>query len=57
VDGAGRYDGADQALHQSLRDGFRALVARFPERMVQLDASRSPEAVLSQALQAIKERC
>ncbi len=55
--GVGRYDGAERALHQQLRQGFQALCGRFPQRVVLIDASQSPDLVLKQALTAIKERC
>lgn len=51
-----RYDGGSLNLHQKLRDAYLELAKRFPQRIVVLDASQTPEAVLASALKIIEER-
>ncbi len=46
----GRFEAEALAFHQRIREGFLARAARWPERFRVLDASRSPEAVATQAL-------
>ena len=51
-----RYDEAGLDTHRSLREGFLHYSKKFPERFVVLDASKTPEDVLNQALSALNER-
>jgi dTMP kinase len=55
-DGASRYDNAKLASHRKIREGFRALASRFPERIVNLDASREPQVIAAQGIQIVKDR-
>ncbi|WP_298068116.1 dTMP kinase [uncultured Mailhella sp.] len=49
----GRFESEALAFHQRIRQGFLERAARWPERFCILDARRSPEAVLCEALAAI----
>ncbi len=51
-----RFDAANLAFHRQLRDGFLRLAKEFPNRIVVLDASQDPAAVLAQALNTLKEK-
>ena len=51
-----RYDEAKDETHQKLRDGFLFYARKFPERFCILDASKSPEDVLKQAIAFLVER-
>lgn len=44
-----RLDLESLAFHRKVREGFRQVAARFPERIVVLDAAQSPEAVEADA--------
>jgi dTMP kinase len=56
-DGAGRYDAAHLELHRALHAGFRALAQKWPERIKVLDARKSPDELLADALRCIRENC
>lgn len=49
----GRFEAEALAFHQRIRDGFLARAGRWPERFRVLDATRSPEDLLMEALQAL----
>lgn len=51
-----RYDGGSEALHQQLRESFHKIAARFPQRIVVIDASASADQVFQQAWQAIQQK-
>jgi dTMP kinase len=51
-----RFDEAKDDTHQMLRDGFLHYASKFSERFCILDASQSPEKVMSDALQVLSER-
>ena len=51
-----RYDEASYQFHQTLRSGFLRLKKTFPDRIVVLDASQAPEAVLDDAVRHINNR-
>lgn len=51
-----RYDKANLEVHQKLRDGFLHYAAKFPNRFIVVDASKTPEEVLNSAISALKER-
>lgn len=51
-----RYDGGARSMHETLRSAYRDLAARFPERIVLLDASKTPEQVLDDAWSQLKQR-
>lgn len=53
--GEDRFEKKGLTFHQNVRDAFRAIALREPERCVVLDASQSPEAVLAQALAAVEK--
>lgn len=53
--GVGRYDNGSTALHHTLREGYRVLAKKFPQRIKQLDASQSQEAVAHHAIRLLKE--
>ena len=46
-----RLDLESVAFHERVREGYRLLANRFPERIVTIDADRPREAVLRQAIQ------
>ncbi len=51
-----RFESLPLAFHQTLRDGFLSLAARFPERFITLDASQSQDAVHQAMIDALSER-
>lgn len=55
-DGVVRYDDAHKSVHQRMRDCFLRLAEEFPGRVVVLDASAKPEAVLHSALDVLRNR-
>jgi dTMP kinase len=55
-DGVVRYDDAHESVHQRMRECFLRLAEEFPRRVVVLDASGEPEAVLHSAWEVLRER-
>ena len=51
-----RFDQADVSYHEKLRQGFLSLAKRFPDRIVVLDASQSPDEVVEQAWRQLQAR-
>jgi dTMP kinase len=51
-----RFESRDLAFHLALRNGFRALAAKEPERCALIDASRDLEAVFTAILGALESR-
>ena len=51
-----RYDHAQLAVHERLRDAYLQLASRFPARIIRLDASRPPAALLEEALSLVAQR-
>ena len=51
-----RYEHMDIAFHKRVRQAFLHIAKREPDRCVVIDASKSKQQVLSQALKAVKER-
>lgn len=49
----GRFEAEELAFHQRIRKGFLERAARWPERFRVLDALRSPEDLLADALKAL----
>ena len=47
----GRFEAEALAFHQRIREGFLLRAARWPERFCVLDAARTPDAVVAQALE------
>ncbi|MFT3726789.1 MAG: dTMP kinase [Terricaulis sp.] len=54
--GEDRFERKGAGFHARVRDEFRAIAAREPQRCVVVDAAQSPESVLAAALAAIKAR-
>jgi dTMP kinase len=54
--GADRYEAMDQAFHQRLRAGYRAIAEAAPERCVLIDAGGSADAVADAILDAVRQR-
>ena len=50
----GRFEAETLVFHQRIREGFLARAARWPERFCVLDATKSPEQLLQDALQHLK---
>jgi len=50
----GRFEAEALAFHQRIREGFLIRAARWPERFCVLDAERSPEAVVAQAVKHLE---
>jgi thymidylate kinase len=55
-DDTARYDQAGIQVHERLRQGFRRVAGFYPARFYILDASRSPEEVLTDACQELERR-
>lgn len=51
-----RYDQASRDHHRKIRNGFLDLAHKYSERFVILDAQKSPEDLVDEALQKLKER-
>ncbi|GAB4574132.1 MAG: dTMP kinase [Anaerolineae bacterium] len=51
-----RLDGMALAFHQRVYAGFQALVQAEPERWVAVDATRDPDAVFAQIVEALRLR-
>ena len=47
----GRFEAEALAFHQRIREGFLLRASRWPERFCVLDAARTPDAVVAQALE------
>ena len=47
----GRFEAEALAFHQRIREGFLLRAARWPERFRVLDAARTPDAVVAQAME------
>ena len=54
--GAARFEKKDAAFHSKVRDGFLALAAESPQRIVVVDAENSFDAVWQQIEDRMKER-
>jgi dTMP kinase len=50
------YDRADLSIHHTIRRAFLDLAASTPHRIVTIDASRDPQAVLASALTILHDR-
>ena len=53
---ADRFERADGGFHDRVRDGFRALAAAAPERIVTVDASAAPEVVAGRIYETLSRR-
>ena len=51
-----RFDKSDLEGHRTIREAFKALAVRFPQRMCLIDASRPAPAIFSDAKSIIKSR-
>jgi dTMP kinase len=51
-----RIDAEEQAFHERVREGYRALAAIEPTRWVILDATLPPEQLAKQVWQVVRER-
>lgn len=51
-----RIESRDQAFHQRVYDGFHALLNKYPERMILIDADQSVECIHDEVLDATLER-
>ncbi|WP_238590880.1 dTMP kinase [Paenibacillus beijingensis] len=51
-----RLDLETMTFHERVREGYRQLVRKFPQRIVQVDAEGAPEHVLNEATRAIERR-
>ena len=51
-----RLDREKMDFHQRVVDGYEALYQTYPERIVKIDATQSPEAVLNACIQVINKR-
>ena len=47
----GRFEAEALAFHQRIREGFLLRAARWPERFCVLDATRTPDAIVAQAME------
>ena len=47
----GRFEAEALAFHQRIREGFLLRAARWPERFCVLDATRTPDAIVEQAME------
>lgn len=56
TDSIGRFDLDTHGRHEQRRQAYLTLAQRFPQRMVVIDGSQSPQEVLDQALGVIKSR-
>ncbi len=54
--GEDRFERKDLAFHRKVRDAFLAIAVREPGRCVVLDAGKSAEEILADALRAIDDR-
>ncbi len=52
--GADRLEAEDAAFHDRVRDGFLAIAAAEPDRVVVVDANGTPDEVASRVLDAVK---
>jgi dTMP kinase len=50
-----RLDLESLEFHQKVREGYQLLLERFPERMIKIDAARSIDEVLRDAVRIIKK--
>lgn len=55
--GAARFEGMGLDYHRRLREAFLEIAHAEPSRCMVIDAARTPEAVLSDALSALVEPC
>ncbi len=51
-----RYDAGSAAMYEQLRNAYQALAKKFPERIVLIDAQASPQDMVKQAMQVIRQR-
>lgn len=51
-----RMERADLSFHRRVQQGFTELAQQYPERIVQIDASQSPDAVSQQIQQVLQAR-
>ena len=51
-----RLEQAGMAFHQRVYAGYKALAERYPERIVCVDGTQSPEGVFANVLKILKER-
>ena len=50
----GRFEAEALAFHQRIREGFLTRAARWPERFRVLDATKTPEGIVAQALEHLR---
>lgn len=51
-----RFDEAGLSYHQQLQQAYQQVARQFPERIVVLDAALTPDAVLLQAMDKLRQR-
>lgn len=51
-----RFEAEDVSFHQTLRDGFRAIASREPERCVLIDATDTPDKIADRIWATLVER-
>ncbi len=51
-----RYEHMDIAFHKRVREGFRHIAQKEPQRCIVIDASKTKQQVLKAALKSIRER-
>jgi len=51
-----RFESEDLDFHQRVREGYRLLAEREPNRVITLDASGSPEEVFEELTNILRER-
>ncbi len=53
---ATRFDEAGLPYHRKLQQAYQQVARQFPERIVVLDAAQTPDAVLHQAMDTLRQR-
>ncbi|WP_020620804.1 dTMP kinase [Paenibacillus daejeonensis] len=51
-----RLDLESIAFHNRVREGYRMLLDRYPDRMVEIDAEQTPDQVMIQVIALVEER-
>ena len=51
-----RLDLESIAFHNRVREGYRLLLDRYPDRIVQIDAEQTPDQVMAQVIALVEER-
>lgn len=57
VSEADRFENCDMEFHRAVRRGFLNLASEFKDIFVTLDASKSPQVLVSEALALVRARC